>query len=120
MFTQIIISCLTRVSPNTHLFAKVCLNGKKFGNQMAFGYQTFHHGCKSNDLDHSIRYHLKTEQLQFVIQISLLFKCLLFRSALYLTNISVQNLKNKFLILYRCRCLLSVAAPCQKHIFYSQ
>ena len=58
-------------------------NGKKFDNRIAFGYQTFYCGCWSNGPDHSICDHLNTEQVKCAIQISSLFKCLLFRSPLY-------------------------------------
>ena len=40
------------------------LNGKKFGNGMAFGYQIFYHGCYSNGPDHLINDHLNTQQLK--------------------------------------------------------
>ena len=39
-------------------------NAKKLGNQMAFGYQTFYHGRKSNGPDHSIINHLNNEQVK--------------------------------------------------------
>ena len=42
----------------------VCyLNGKKFGNWMAFGYQTFYHGRLSNGCDHSISTHVNAQQV---------------------------------------------------------
>ena len=38
-------------------------NGEKFGNLMAFGYQTFYHGRLSNGPDHLISNHLNTKQV---------------------------------------------------------
>ena len=44
---------------------KVCnSNGTKFVNRMAFGYQTFYHGCSANGPDHSISARLDTEQVK--------------------------------------------------------